>query len=570
MAQILKQIATLYEQKLDTNVILLAELVISQNEQRPDFPPHIKFQMLVYYANALFNINQFARAENAYSQALQIRKFISKAKNSPVQVEMAPDMPSDVEIKYKMHRCYVKLRQLKLAVDILQNIPVKQRTPKINMALGNMYKEAGVERPAVACFKEVLKESPLAIEAAENLLKLGVEGNEVNSLMLQATRDLGWINVWIRGLAQMYAKDYMVAINTFKTIESYNDNATVLVNIGFCYNYMCDDANAICYLKKAFNKDPSLYTGRGLYANLLAQHSSSEKCAMRELERMVTGGPGSGTYGCYEQMETALWNTEHWLVMGFYMYAQKKYERAAYFGQQACLMSPRNVEALLLKALTFMQIGNTNDAILHFREILKYAPNRFDAYKGLVDCQIALNKIREALSSAGICCKQLNNSAPALTLYASVLLKDVVQAPKARSFLERALVAQPDYFHATYLLAEHMDSELCHEEMATLLRDHVKRCPTARGHQMLADCLARLAKEEDAFVHYNAALSIEPQNQAAIDGLNNLGRAPIKQENSYFLPVGRQDTPYSRNRVPSEHDIDSDSEWPSSTAYMAM
>lgn len=116
------------------------------------------------------------QAENLYRQALQMRKIIiNKSKNSNNKViENQSDIASDVDIKYKIHCCCLALKQKKAAGDILQTIAARQRTPRINMALGNLYKEVGMERSAITCFKEVLRECPLAMEAMENLLKLGI------------------------------------------------------------------------------------------------------------------------------------------------------------------------------------------------------------------------------------------------------------------------------------------------------------------------------------------------------------------------------------------------------------
>jgi anaphase-promoting complex subunit 7 len=39
------------------------------------------------------------------------------------------------------------------AVIILQSIPSKQRSPKISMALGKLYHQNGMERPAIAAYR---------------------------------------------------------------------------------------------------------------------------------------------------------------------------------------------------------------------------------------------------------------------------------------------------------------------------------------------------------------------------------------------------------------------------------
>lgn len=152
------------------------DLALTIGEQKPDtFTLLMKFQITLYYADALYNIHQYFQAENLYRQALQMRKNILIKKNSNKMTENQSEVASDVDIKYKIHLCCLALKQRKAAGEILQMISARLRTPKINMALGNIYKELGMERSAIACFKEVLRDCPLALEAVENLLKLGIK-----------------------------------------------------------------------------------------------------------------------------------------------------------------------------------------------------------------------------------------------------------------------------------------------------------------------------------------------------------------------------------------------------------
>lgn len=135
----------------------------------------MKYQLYVDYANSLYHLQQYVEASNTYMQAFQMRKYLVKTKSSEKVPDNQKDLPSDVELKYRCHICFIKLKQIQKAIDVLQNIPGRNRTPCINMALGDLYKETGLERSAITCYKEVLRENPYAIEAAENLLKLGVK-----------------------------------------------------------------------------------------------------------------------------------------------------------------------------------------------------------------------------------------------------------------------------------------------------------------------------------------------------------------------------------------------------------
>lgn len=135
----------------------------------------MKLQFYLYHADSLFNVDEHAQAETIYRQILHLKKYMHKTKSTPKQPEFPNDIISDVEVKYKIHLCCMKQNLKHSAVEVLESIQARLRTPKVNMALGNLYLESGFERSAITAFKEVLREAPLSLDAAENLLKLGVQ-----------------------------------------------------------------------------------------------------------------------------------------------------------------------------------------------------------------------------------------------------------------------------------------------------------------------------------------------------------------------------------------------------------
>ncbi|KAF5308497.1 hypothetical protein FQR65_LT06162 [Abscondita terminalis] len=556
MNNIVKQMSLLYEQELYSSMVLLGELAISVYDHKQDPSMEFtKFQLHVYYAEALYNTQQYRNAESIYTLALQTRKYIIKSK-STTKFEGEKDLFSDVEIKYKIHLCCLKLKRPQMAIEVLQSISARARTPKVNMALGNLYRDSSMERSAISCYKEVLKESPLAMDAVENLLKLGVKGTEVNSFMLGAIAESGWISVWLRGLAEMYLREYKNAIVTFKSLDVpglLKNNSALLINLARCYNLLCEDKDALTTLQRVTQTNPHFVTGRDLLSTLLA--NSSKKEHHKELDRLIP------------DFDMSLWSSEHWVVMGYHMFVNNKYERAAYFGQQACLLNTRNVEALLLKAATFMQINKYQEAALHYREALQYCPNRFESHYGLVQSYVAMNRLREATTFANNACKQMDHPA-ALTLYASVLLKDPMNISRARSILERVITSDLNYTRAVCMLAEQLEHEQSYDEAIALLKRHSEVNSSSKVHQMLADCYRRLQKDDEAFEHYNTALRLDPQNERALEGINNIGRSPPanKMDSNYYMSVEGESTPYtSQAQTGSDHEGDGDSDtdhWP--------
>lgn len=562
MSNILKNLKSLYDQELYSNIVRVCDLTLTLSEQKPDYFSLLgKFQVTLYYADALYHTHQYVQAENLYRQALQMRKIIiNKSKNSNNKIiENQNDIVSDVDIKYKIYSCCLALKQKKAAADILQSIAARQRTPKVNMALGKIYKEVGMERSAITCFKEVLRECPLAMEAIENVLKLGINGVEVNSLVVEVSSELTWLSSWVKAQAQLHARDYSTALQTYKSMDTHGllkDNTSLLVNMAYCYHYMCEDNKAISMLQKAVRIDPNLIFGRDLLSTLLAASGSKEH--QYALENLTPN------------LDTSLWSAEHWVILGNLMYFLKKYDKAAYFGQQACLMDTgKNVEALLLKANALHQLKKYQEAAVHCTEALQICPFRYDLHKCLVECYLQSNRLREAESMALNACKELNYSAQAYCLHASCLLKDPMASTKnIKRILERASAQDKSgHTNALYMLVELMERDQQYEQAIQMLLKAIEnQKPTSRMHQLLGDCYVNLQKDDDAFNQYTIALKLDPQNQRATEGLNNIGRSLSLSKRDQYYSCG-DETPYNSRRTNSDHEGDPESDnelWPGS------
>lgn len=135
------------------------------------------------------------------------------------------------------------------------------------MALAKMFQEQGMERSAIATYKEVLRECPLALEAAEGLLALGVKGIEVNSIIMGCNLNLqnfDWLNAWIKAHAHVHNREYNHAVTTLRSLDNINclrDNYNLLVTMGECYYYAGDYKNALMCLRRARILEPDSTRG---------------------------------------------------------------------------------------------------------------------------------------------------------------------------------------------------------------------------------------------------------------------------------------------------------------------
>lgn len=70
--------------------------------------------------------------------------------------------------------------------------------------------------------------------------------------MLETINDVMFLNVWLRGQAEMYLRDYKTAVATFKSLDTPGlliNNPVLMVSIAYCYTYMCKENKAITYLQ---------------------------------------------------------------------------------------------------------------------------------------------------------------------------------------------------------------------------------------------------------------------------------------------------------------------------------
>ncbi|KAF7393315.1 anaphase-promoting complex subunit 7 isoform X1 [Vespula maculifrons] len=550
MSGLYEQIKLLYNQSLYSNVISLANLVLSLSEHNSELlPVHGKFHVYVYYADAHFYLGKYRKAEALYKKALQFRKCLLKSKctNKPLQ-DGQKDLPSDIDIKFQIHLCLIKLKNSQEALQVLQSIPGKQRTAKINMALAKMFHEQGMERSAITTYKEVLRECPLALEAAEGLLSLGIKGIEVNSLIVGCAANLSnldWLNTWIKAHAQIHNREYTHAVVTLRSLDTINllrDNFNLLTTMGECYYYAGDDKNALLCLRRARLIEPDVMTGVDIYAAVLYKTHH-----IKELERLISViTTNSENIG------------EIYVAMAYSLYASKKYNRANTLTAQALNLNPNDIEATILRGNILIEQKKYQDALFFFRHAVQLKPYRYEPHKGLIDCLVGMHRLREALNIASGSCKQLGHTPRVLTLYASVLMKDPVSVGKAKNLLEKALSQDEVYLPTVYLLAEIYEQEMNLEAAIELLERQVEIQPTCKLHQMLGDLWARVHNEEKALDQYAIALNLDPSNRRALEGMHRLDNTSSKLDSTYYMTVGEEqaDTTYDVGDGLPDTDID--------------
>lgn len=515
MTSPLDQVKSLHEAGLFASAKLLASFLLSANDHGNQDKHELgymvnKYQLLVYFADSLFDDEQYKRAEQFYARAILLKKSIIrlKPKASPPL-----GLLSEVEVKYKTSQCYLHMKEYREATAILEGISQKQRSLKINMSLAKLYQRQGMERSAISCYKEVLRACPLALEAVIGLLSLGVPGSEVTSLTSSSTTGMEWLGSWIKGQVLAASGKHTKGAVALKTLETQNlrDNVELLCNAAEMFYNAGDYNNAKSFFQRAHSLDPCALHGMDTYAFLLSQggHGNSEG-----LEKLAK-----------DLIQVTQLKPEPWIAMGHFCNVTSRKPRAVYFAQKAHTIDSRNVQALVLKASLLQALEKQQEALLHFREAVKMAPWNFEAQKGLVECYMAAKRHKEALTVAKNAHKTLGANPRTLTLCASVMAHEPASYDKATSMLEKSLAQDETYTEAVCLLAEIMGKKQQYDKAIALLRKHMRYDRTPRLHQLLGDYLALTSDYQEALDHYTQALSMNPGDSKAMEGIQNVERA---------------------------------------------
>lgn len=290
----------------------------------------------------------------------------NRAKKS--QTLLVPELPSEIDIKYQIYLCERKLQQFTNATSMLESIPTRQRTAKINMALAELYKKGSLkfkhqidlhkaicsnasnslcterqDQNSIACYKEVLKENPLSLNTIILLFKLGVKAAEVMNIVssgISNIPNMEWLPTWIKAQSCLYTTETVEAVATFKKILSQpnlRDNLVLQTSLAEAFYYNGDYKKSLALFKKVYSCDPIFLRGMDVYAACLAKEQ-----LIKDLEILANK--------LIPMLESGEQSPEPWIVLAYYSYlTNKKESKALYFTQKACLLSNNSVEALLLK-----------------------------------------------------------------------------------------------------------------------------------------------------------------------------------------------------------------------------
>ncbi|GMN46471.1 hypothetical protein TIFTF001_015662 [Ficus carica] len=519
------QISTLLDLGLHNSAQMLSCFLVSSPAANAETNPHLKAESLVLLGDALFREREHRRAIHTYKQALQYCK-IAKQNSTTTRSSLTSNRSSspnsfnisainENEVKFKIASCHYALSENRQALAEMEQIN-KGRNLQMNILMGKLYRYSRNNRSAITCYKECLRQCPYIIEAITALAELGVSVKDIISLFPQTPNRSGrapfdcfdssrWLQRYVEAQCCIASNDYKGGLELFTDLlQRFPNNIHLLLETAKVEAIIGKSDEAIMNFEKARSIDPYLVTYMDEYAMLLKIKSDFSKLNKLVHDLLVTDPTRPEVFVAL----SVLW--------------ERKDERGALsYADKSIRIDERHIPGYIMKGNLLLTMKRPEAAVVAFRVAQELRPD-IRSYQGLVHSYLSLSKIKEALYAAREAMKAMPQSAKALKLVGDVHASNSSGREKAKKFYESALRLEPGYLGAALALAELHVMEGRNGDAVTLLERYLKDWADDSLHVKLAQVFAATNMLQDALSHYQAALRINPQNEAAKKGLERL------------------------------------------------
>ncbi|KAM0915951.1 hypothetical protein ACQ4PT_010492 [Festuca glaucescens] len=487
-----------------------------------------KAESLVLHGDALYGEKEFRRALGAYKQAMQCGKSIPKQATSSTRISVSTTgrspspnssnaMPfNENEVKSKIALCHSALHEYREALQEMEGIPSKVRSLKMNLMLGKLYRISRNNRASAICYKECLRQCPYVFEAIAALAEMGLSSKEFSLLFLQAPNRGGkppgdfvdaqrWWNRYVEAQCCIASHDYKGGLDIYvELLQRFPNNVHILLEIAKVETIIGKNDEAIMNFEKARLIDPNIMTYMDEYAILLKFKSDYTRLN-KLVHDMLHIDPA--------RPETCVALAAFW---------ERKDERKALtYAEKSLRVDDRHITGYIMKGNLHLSSNRPDLAVTDFRAAQELRAD-LRSYQGLVRAYLALSKCKDALFTAREAMKVMHQSAKALKLVGDVHAISSSGREKARKFYESAIRLEPGFLGAALALADLHIAEGQNKEAVLLLERYLRQWADDSLHIKLAQVFAATNLLSDALSHYQAALRINPYNEAAKKGLERL------------------------------------------------
>ena len=482
-------------------------------------------QGLELYGDALFGKGEYKRAQAYYRQAIQRRRVAQGARRGGYGASSAAEDEAEARLKFREARCCVALDEVGAAINTLEAIPAQWRGARAHVTLGRLYKNTGLKRNAIASFEAALAANPLCLEAVEPLAQLGATPRRDRGTRGGAAMDVDgaaaaaapapeaaaawpWLEPFVLAHGAMHRHEYAHAIEHWGAVEQiggFPSNLHGLLRLAKAQMELEDLVDAQYSFNKARVAD-----------NLNLDYM--DHCAVLAKRR---GQANDLNRLAHDLVSTNRKRPEAWIAVALYAETRGETEKALGFVEKAIALDSRHVLAFQLRGELLLGMGKAEHAIVAYFQANNYAKD-LASYKGLVAAYLSTRKYKEALCTAKEAVATLPNNAAAISLVGKVLATSPEGTDKAKRAFAKALSIDKSCTDAALAL---VDLHVANQEYAQsieLLLHSLQSLNHDFLHTKLADVYVLNEQYSDALAYYHAAISLNPQSEAANAGIDRL------------------------------------------------
>ncbi|KAL3626124.1 Anaphase-promoting complex subunit 7 [Castilleja foliolosa] len=525
------QLSTLLDHGLYASAQMLGCFAVSSTTINSESSPHLKAENLALYGDSLFREKEYGRAIQIYKEALRYHKIppkqnvatppttrgaLSASNRSSSPNSYNTPTINENEVKFKIATCHSSLGENRAALAEMEGIPSKSRNLEMNLMLAKLYRNSRHTRAAIGCFKECLRSCPYIIEAIIALAELSVSSKDIISLFPQSPNRSGkhpsdqfdssrWLQRYVEAQCFIASNDYKGGLELFsELLQRFPNNIHILLEMAKVKAVTGKNDEAILDFEKVRSLDPYVVTYMDEYAMLLKLKSDNTK-----LNKLV-----------HDLLNIDPAKPEVYVALSVLW--EKKDERSALsYAEKSIRVDERHVAGYIMKGNLYLSMNRPDAAVIAYRGAQELRPD-LRSFQGLVRSYLALSKVKEALYVAREAMKAMPQSAKALKLVGDVHASNTNGREKAKKFYESALRLEPGFLGSALALAELHVMEGRNKDAVNLLERYLKDWADDSLHVKLAQVFAATNMLQDALSHYQAALRINSQNEAAKKGLERL------------------------------------------------
>ncbi|XP_022760511.1 anaphase-promoting complex subunit 7-like isoform X2 [Durio zibethinus] len=512
-----EQIAALLDNALFGSAQLLGSFLVSSSTVNAETSPHLKAENLILLGDALFR-------EREYRRAIYYKKQNSATSRSSLSASNRSSSPNSFnisainenEVKFKIASCHFALSETKVALVEMEGIPSKARNLQMSLLMAKLYRNTRHNRGAVTCYRECLRQCPYVIEAIIALAELGASAKDIILLFPQTPSRSGraqldhsdssrWLQRYVEAQCCIASNDYKGGLELFaELLQRFPNNIHILLEMAKVEAIIGKIDEAVMNFEKVRSIDPYVVTYMDEYAMLLKMKSDYSK-----LNKLV-----------HDLLSIDPTRPEVFVALSV-LWERKDERGALSYAEKSIKIDERHIPGYIMKGNLLLSLKRPEAAVMAFRGAQELRAD-LRSYQGLVHSYLAFSKLKEALYAAREAMKAMPQSAKALKLVGDVHASNSGGREKAKKFYESALRLEPGYLGAALALAELHVIEGRNGDAVSLLERYLKDWADDSLHVKLAQVFAATNMLQDSLSHYQAALRINPQNEAAKKGLERL------------------------------------------------